>query len=89
MIVIAESPSRSDRQLLKSGILMLAEAHGRDRWRDMDAGRQPVVLPFVNRGYAEKQPTGHHFETRSLVEASDLIIEMLEIQGNENWNRKK
>lgn len=61
-----------------------------DRWRDMDAGKAAgCTTIFVNRGYAEKQPTGHHFETRSLVEASDLIIEMLEIQGHENWNRKK
>lgn len=54
-----------------------------DRWRDVDAGKVAgCTTIFINRGYTERQPTGHHFETQSLADASDLIIEMLENQGN-------
>ena len=61
-----------------------------DRWRDIDAGNAAGCTSiFINRGYSERQPTGHHFETKSLAGASDLIIDMLENQGIENWNLRE
>ena len=46
-----------------------------DRWRDVEAGiAAGCATVFINRNYAEKQPTTVDFEVNNFAEAVDVIL---------------
>ena len=49
-----------------------------DRWRDIEAGRAAGCRNvWIDRGYVEKQPSGHDYRAISLIEAAEWIIKKL------------